>query len=200
LSSEKNPGRKKPFDIRCVMPAVRDQDPAPIKRWIMMRDADTAVIWDAHLGGNPVCLIGNPVSGNYVVTPPAPPPPNARKPRRSLWSSFLGSRGGGVGSPQLLTGGDHARLRTFQAHPPSTDMTRHDKKSRGPTVAGKRDSQPPQGVGNRSPKPLGSAGPTQTKSSWGMASRSPPRLDHELYIAVEHVKQRHKLSNALGRI
>ena len=58
LSDETNPGRKKPFDIRKVMMAVVDQDHAPLERWAGMRAAETAVVWDAHLGGYPVCLIG----------------------------------------------------------------------------------------------------------------------------------------------
>jgi acetyl/propionyl-CoA carboxylase alpha subunit/acetyl-CoA carboxylase carboxyltransferase component len=58
LSDETNPGRKKPFDIRRVMMATIDQDHPPLERWAGMRAAETAVIWDAHLGGYPVCLIG----------------------------------------------------------------------------------------------------------------------------------------------
>ena len=58
LSDETNPGRKKSFDIRKVMMAVTDQDHAPLERWAGMRAAETAVVWDAHLGGYPVCLIG----------------------------------------------------------------------------------------------------------------------------------------------
>ena len=58
LSNETNPGRKKPFDIRRVMMATIDQDHAPLERWAGMRGAETAVVWDAHLGGYPVCLIG----------------------------------------------------------------------------------------------------------------------------------------------
>jgi acetyl/propionyl-CoA carboxylase alpha subunit/acetyl-CoA carboxylase carboxyltransferase component len=58
LSDETNPGRKKPFDIRRVMMATIDQDHAPLERWAGMRAAETAVVWDAHLGGYPVCLIG----------------------------------------------------------------------------------------------------------------------------------------------
>ncbi len=53
-----NPGRKKPFDIRRVMAATVDQDHPPLERWCAMRDADTAVVWDAHLGGIPVMLLG----------------------------------------------------------------------------------------------------------------------------------------------
>ncbi len=58
LSDETNPGRKKPFDIRRVMMATVDQDHPPLERWAGMRAAETAVVWDAHLGGYPVCLIG----------------------------------------------------------------------------------------------------------------------------------------------
>ncbi|HXY11763.1 MAG TPA: carboxyl transferase domain-containing protein [Terriglobales bacterium] len=58
FSDETNPGRKKSFDIRKVMMATIDQDHAPLERWAGMRAAETAVVWDAHLGGYPVCLIG----------------------------------------------------------------------------------------------------------------------------------------------
>ncbi len=58
FSDETNPGRKKPFDIRNVMMAAIDQDLPPLERWAGMRGAETAVVWDAHLGGYPVCLIG----------------------------------------------------------------------------------------------------------------------------------------------
>ncbi len=53
-----NKDRKKPFDIRTVMRAVADQDHATLERWAGMADADTAVVFDAHLGGYPVCLLG----------------------------------------------------------------------------------------------------------------------------------------------
>jgi acetyl-CoA carboxylase carboxyltransferase component len=58
FSDETNPGRKKSFDIRTVMMAVVDQDHPPLERWPGMRAAETAVVWDAHLGGFPICLIG----------------------------------------------------------------------------------------------------------------------------------------------
>ncbi len=58
FSAEHNPDRKKPFDIRRVMAAVIDQDHSPLERWRDLRGADTAVTWDAHLGGWPVCLLG----------------------------------------------------------------------------------------------------------------------------------------------
>ena len=58
FSSESNPGRKRPFDIRRIMLAVCDQDHDPLERWTGMLDAEIAVVWDAHLGGYPVCLLG----------------------------------------------------------------------------------------------------------------------------------------------
>jgi len=58
FSDETNPGRKKSFDIRKVMRAVMDQDHLPLERWSGMRAAETGVVWDAHLGGYPVCMIG----------------------------------------------------------------------------------------------------------------------------------------------
>jgi acetyl/propionyl-CoA carboxylase alpha subunit/acetyl-CoA carboxylase carboxyltransferase component len=58
FSDETNPGRKKSFDIRRVMMATVDQDHQPLERWAGMQGAETAVVWDAHLGGYPVCVIG----------------------------------------------------------------------------------------------------------------------------------------------
>ncbi len=58
FSSQTNPDRKKPFDIRTVMRSVTDQDHEPLERWAGMADAETAVVWDARIGGNAVCLLG----------------------------------------------------------------------------------------------------------------------------------------------
>jgi acetyl/propionyl-CoA carboxylase alpha subunit/acetyl-CoA carboxylase carboxyltransferase component len=58
FAEETNPGRKKAFDIRSVMRAVADSDRAPLERWAAMREAEVAVVWDAHLGGRPVAMIG----------------------------------------------------------------------------------------------------------------------------------------------
>ena len=58
FSAATNPDRKKPFDVRTVMSALADQDHATLERWAGMADADTAVVFDAHLGGYPVCLLG----------------------------------------------------------------------------------------------------------------------------------------------
>jgi acetyl-CoA carboxylase carboxyltransferase component len=58
FSMEQNPERKKPFDIRSVMRALSDQDHRTMERWSAMGGADSAVVWDAHVGGWPVTLIG----------------------------------------------------------------------------------------------------------------------------------------------
>jgi len=58
FSSEHNPARRRPFEVRRVMRAVIDQDSAAMERWADMREAEIAAVWDAHLGGIPVCLIG----------------------------------------------------------------------------------------------------------------------------------------------
>lgn len=58
FSAQKNPDRKKPFDIRTVMAALADQDHEPLERWAGMADADTAVVQDAHIGGHAVTLLG----------------------------------------------------------------------------------------------------------------------------------------------
>ena len=58
FAEETNPGRKKAFDIRSVMRAVADADRVPLERWAAMHEAEVAVVWDAHLGGRPVAMIG----------------------------------------------------------------------------------------------------------------------------------------------
>jgi acetyl-CoA carboxylase carboxyltransferase component len=58
FSAERNPDRKKAFDIRTLMRALSDQDHAVLERWAGMADAETAVVQDVHLGGIPVCLLG----------------------------------------------------------------------------------------------------------------------------------------------
>jgi acetyl/propionyl-CoA carboxylase alpha subunit/acetyl-CoA carboxylase carboxyltransferase component len=58
FSDDKNPGRKRPFDIRRVMLSVSDTDHPPLERWAGWRDGEIAVTWDAHVGGYPVCMVG----------------------------------------------------------------------------------------------------------------------------------------------
>ena len=58
FSSDVNPDRKLPFDIRTVMRAVADQDHSPLERWPDLNGADTVVAWDAKVGGWPVAMLG----------------------------------------------------------------------------------------------------------------------------------------------
>ncbi|HEY2389168.1 MAG TPA: biotin carboxylase N-terminal domain-containing protein [Candidatus Binatia bacterium] len=53
-----NPGRKRPFAMRAVMQALIDQDGGHLERWHAWVGAETAIVWDAHLGGVPISLIG----------------------------------------------------------------------------------------------------------------------------------------------
>ncbi len=58
FSSELNPERKQPFDMRSVMRAVADADAPPLERWKDLNDGDTSIVWDTTIGGIPVCLLG----------------------------------------------------------------------------------------------------------------------------------------------
>jgi acetyl-CoA carboxylase carboxyltransferase component len=53
-----NPDRKKPFDMRSVMRAVSDVEAEPLERWSRWRGSDTSIVWDTHVGGIPVCMLG----------------------------------------------------------------------------------------------------------------------------------------------
>ena len=53
-----NPERKRPFDIRSLLRGVADADHPTLERWADMADAESAVVLDAHLGGQPVVVIG----------------------------------------------------------------------------------------------------------------------------------------------
>ena len=53
-----NGERKKPFDIRSVLLGVADADHPTLERWADMHDAESVVVLDAHLGGQPIALIG----------------------------------------------------------------------------------------------------------------------------------------------
>jgi len=53
-----NPGRKRPFSMRAVMKSVVDVDGGHLERWNAWVGAETAIVWDAHIGGKPVSLIG----------------------------------------------------------------------------------------------------------------------------------------------
>jgi acetyl-CoA carboxylase carboxyltransferase component len=44
--------------MRALMRAVIDWDGGHLERWGSHVGAETAIVWDTHLGGHPVCLIG----------------------------------------------------------------------------------------------------------------------------------------------
>ncbi|MBW2423258.1 MAG: ATP-grasp domain-containing protein [Deltaproteobacteria bacterium] len=58
FDDETNPGRKRPFAMRAVMKALVDSDGGHLERWNAWVGAETAIVWDAHIGGQPVSLIG----------------------------------------------------------------------------------------------------------------------------------------------
>ena len=58
IFSSKNAERKKPFAMRQLMATVCDQDAPPLERWKMMKDAETAIVWETRIGGFPVGLVG----------------------------------------------------------------------------------------------------------------------------------------------
>jgi acetyl-CoA carboxylase carboxyltransferase component len=71
-----NSERKKPFDMRSLLRGVIDADHPPLERWADMHEAESAVVFDAHLGGQPVALIGFesrplPRHGPYPVDGPS---------------------------------------------------------------------------------------------------------------------------------
>jgi acetyl-CoA carboxylase carboxyltransferase component len=58
FDEDKNPGRKRPFAMRSLMRSVIDWDGGHLERWGSQVGAETAIVWDTHVGGHPVCLIG----------------------------------------------------------------------------------------------------------------------------------------------
>ena len=58
FSAEKNPDRKKPFDMRQVMRALVDADGEVLERWRSLDDGDTALVWETRIGGAAVGMIG----------------------------------------------------------------------------------------------------------------------------------------------
>ncbi len=58
FSPEANPERKRPFPMRPLMRAVADQDADSLERWRDWSGAETAIVWDCHLGGHPISLLG----------------------------------------------------------------------------------------------------------------------------------------------
>jgi hypothetical protein len=88
FSAKANPGRKRPFAMRPLMRAVIDADAGWLERWRDWSAAETAITWDAHLGGIPVTLIGIEAArfrASYVPNDgrtPGPRPRSSRSRRR----------------------------------------------------------------------------------------------------------------------
>lgn len=53
-----NPERKKPFAVRPLMRALVDRDADHLERWQHQDGAEGAVVWDTHVDGAPVTLVG----------------------------------------------------------------------------------------------------------------------------------------------
>ena len=120
FSAERNPERKRPFDVRSVMRAVTDQDDEPLERWQRWRGGETSVVWDARIGGIAVCLLGlesHPVPRRGFVPANGPPawtsgtlfPQASRKTARAVTAAsgnrplvVLANLSGFDGSPESM--------------------------------------------------------------------------------------------------
>ena len=120
FDSAGNPERKKPFDIRSLLRGVVDADHQPLERWADMQEAASAVVLDAHLGGQPVALIGfesrplprhgpNPVDGPSQWTAGTLFPGSSKKTARAINAAsgnrplvLLANLSGFDGSPESL--------------------------------------------------------------------------------------------------
>jgi acetyl-CoA carboxylase carboxyltransferase component len=58
FASETNPGRKRPFAMRPLMRAIADGDATVLERWRDWSDAQSAIVWECHVGGQPTTMIG----------------------------------------------------------------------------------------------------------------------------------------------
>ncbi len=58
FDAKSNPERKRSFAMRDVMGALIDSDGGYLERWRAWSGAETSIVWDAHLGGHSICLIG----------------------------------------------------------------------------------------------------------------------------------------------
>ncbi|SFN07508.1 Acetyl/propionyl-CoA carboxylase, alpha subunit [Pseudonocardia ammonioxydans] len=117
-----NGERKKPFDIRSVLRGVADADHVTAERWADMHDAESVVALDAHLGGQPVAMVGiesrpiprrgpRPVDGPAQFTAGTLFPRSSRKCARAINAAsgnrpliVLANLSGFDGSPESLRG------------------------------------------------------------------------------------------------
>jgi acetyl-CoA carboxylase carboxyltransferase component/biotin carboxyl carrier protein len=120
FSAERNPERKKPFDVRSVMRSVTDQDCEPLERWKRWRGGENSVVWDARVGGISVCLLGlesRPIARRGFVPADGPPswtsgtlfPQASRKTARAVTAAsgnrplvVLANLSGFDGSPESM--------------------------------------------------------------------------------------------------
>ena len=93
------------------MAALADQDHPTLERWYGMRDAEVAVVWEAHLGGHPVCLVGFEASPD-IWTGGTLSPRAAKKVARAIGAAsgnrplvVLANLAGFNGSPESLRAG-----------------------------------------------------------------------------------------------
>jgi acetyl/propionyl-CoA carboxylase alpha subunit/acetyl-CoA carboxylase carboxyltransferase component len=123
FSPEENPGRKRPFAMRSVMRAVIDVDGGYLERWRDWADAQTAIVWDCHIGGAPATLIGveshqlprigyTPNDGPNAWTAATLFPPSSKKVARALNAAsnnrpavILANLSGFDGSPESMRRG-----------------------------------------------------------------------------------------------
>jgi acetyl-CoA carboxylase carboxyltransferase component len=122
FAASSNAERKKPFDIRSLMQGVADADHRPLERWADMHDADSVVVYDAHLGGQPVALLGiesrplprrglSPVDGPSQWTAGTLFPRSSKKTARAINAAsgnrplvVLANLSGFDGSPESMRG------------------------------------------------------------------------------------------------
>jgi acetyl-CoA carboxylase carboxyltransferase component/biotin carboxyl carrier protein len=120
FSADRNPERKKPFDVRSVMRSVTDQDCTPLERWERWRGGENSVVWDARVGGISVCMLGlesRPIPRRGFVPADGPPswtsgtlfPQASRKTARAVTSAsgnrplvVLANLSGFDGSPESM--------------------------------------------------------------------------------------------------
>jgi acetyl/propionyl-CoA carboxylase alpha subunit/acetyl-CoA carboxylase carboxyltransferase component len=122
FSAESNAERKKPFDIRSLLRGVADADHPPLERWADMHAAESVVVFDAHLGGQPIALLGiesrplprrgfAPVDGPAQWTAGTLFPRSSKKTARAINAAsgnrplvVLANLSGFDGSPESLRG------------------------------------------------------------------------------------------------
>ena len=121
-SSPPTRSARSPFDIRSVLRAVADADHPTLERWVDMIDAEGVVVLDAHLGGQPVALLGIesrplprrgpvPVDGPTSFTAGTLFPRSSKKTARAINAAsgnrplvVLANLSGFDGSPESLRG------------------------------------------------------------------------------------------------